>query len=164
MRDAQVHGVVAKRLDHPVHILGRAEIAVFALQDCPHGLPRGCTRQRSAGAQIVVQQMRHPGITGSHGRFVVRVHDDSGAVALIKPDACLVLLQRCRIRAGDRIIRKAFQQHGRGPQGQGILADALVEGTTDAPADAAAGGGQIVEITEVQLRFVQDDGKAKHAL
>ncbi len=108
--------------------------------------------------------MGHAGVTGLDRRFVLGADDGACVVALVKPQAGLVILDDVRVRAFFRVVGKAFEKKSLCLEGHGFRPDAGIEGAADAPAGFALDGGDPVQVAEPDLRFVQDHGKARNLL
>ncbi|VTR64985.1 hypothetical protein DESC_290056 [Desulfosarcina cetonica] len=106
--------------------------------------------------------MGHATILGLDRRFIGRIDNRAGAVSLVKPQACLVLLQLREVWAVCRIVGQALEEEAVHLECQGFLADTVIECATDPPAGTIRGRGDPVQVGEPQIGLVQQQRKSAH--
>ena len=154
-RLAQTNGIILERFDDLVDVPGRAAIAVLALQDRAHDLPRVGAAQRLFPAEPVDDEIRRIVVAGRKRRLVQRVGHWARAVALVELQARRILGADFRLRRQRLVVRQTFEEEPHRAERACIFPHALIEGTADAASRLASIGGDVVEVAEVQIGCVQ---------
>jgi hypothetical protein len=155
----QLHRVILEGLDHHPDIARGAELAVLALEDRTDDPPGGIAGKGLAAAQVIEDQVGWIVRTRGHRGLVGGVGDGEGPVALVEAQPRRILCPYFRIGRQGGVVRQALEEESDHVEGAGLLPHPVVERSAHAPAGSAGGGGDEVEVGEVQVRGVHEQGE-----
>ena len=89
--------------------------------------------------------------------------DGAHAVTFIKSQAGDVLLENFRVTTKSRIVRQAFKKHAYRSQRIGLFTHLVVKRTADSPSRDQPRCGNIIEVTEIQIGSMHQQGESLDA-